>query len=162
MEDILIKSLELSGKEKLNLRQLLKGIKFPLNAFKKSSYSGRICSDLQLINLNIEALITIFGGLDNDFLSVLKKIKQSLKMKKKSNKEFIYKLFSGYLLKKISPSNFSINRDLKKPWFYYRITTNNDKIIQINKNGIGVVSADFLFLDLLIKYVEEKYYEEKI
>jgi len=163
LEDILIKSLELSGKEKLDLRQLLKGIDFPLNAFRKGSYNNRPIHRrespvLQFINLSIKALISIFDGLDNNFLSVLKKIR--LKLKPKKENDDIYKLFSEHLLQEIS--TFSVNiKSLKKERYNYSITINEGEITRVNKRQGDVISVDFLFFDLLIEYVEKKYYEKE-
>ena len=159
VEDVLTKALGLSGKEKLNLRQLLKGIKFPLNAFKKGSYSDRLDPAPQFINLSIKALVTLFGGLDNDFLSVLKKIRLELKTRKENDD--VYKLFSECLLQKISPFSASI-KNLQKGWSNYSITIDNGKITKVNDKRGDVISIDFLFFDLLIEYVSKKIYEEEI
>ena len=165
LEDILKKSLELTGKEKLNLRQLLKGIKFPLSAFKKGHYKkgfvhGREQAVPQFINISIEALISIFGGLDSDFISVLKKIKQNLKLKKEDDKDHIYKEFSKYLLKKISTFNAKTER-LEYLWQNYSIESKNSEIQKINSQG-SEINVGYLFFDLLIEYVQEKLYQQKI
>ena len=163
LEDILKKSLELTGKEKLNLRQLLKGIKFPLSAFKKGHYKkgfvyGREQAVPQLINIGIEALISIFGGLDSDFISVLKKIKQNLKSKKEDDD--IYKLFSQYLLTKVSL--FDVKAEsLKHEWQNYSIEIKKGEIIKIIFQG-SEINAGYLFFDLLIEYVQKKLYQQKI
>lgn len=159
LEDILKKSLNLTGKEKLNLRQLLKGIKFPLSAFKKGHYKigfvhGREQAVPQLINISIEALISIFGGLDSDFISVLKKIKQNLKSKKGDDNEHIHKLFSQYLLKKISPFDAKAE-NLKYEWQNYSIEIKNGEIIKVNSQG-SEINVEYLFFDLLIEYVQKK------
>jgi hypothetical protein len=164
LEDILKKSLELTGKEKLNLRQLLKGIKFPLSAFKKGHYKkgfvhGREQAVPQLINISIEALISIFGGLDSDFISVLKKIKQNLKSEKEDD-DHIHKLFSQYLLKKISPFDVKAE-NLKRGWQNYSIEIKNGEILKVNSQG-SEINVGYLFFDLLIEYVQKKLYQQKI
>jgi len=164
LEDILKKSLELTGKEKLNLRQLLKGIKFPLSAFKKGHYKkgffhGRDQAVPQLINISIEALISIFGGLDSDFISVLKKIKQNLKSKKEDDNDYIHKEFSQYLLVKISP--FDVKAEsLKHEWQNYSIEIKNGEIIKVNSQG-SEINVGYLFFDLLIEYVQKKLYTNR-
>jgi len=164
LEDILKKSLELTGKEKLNLRQLLKGIKFPLSAFKKGHYikglfHSREQAVPQFINISIEALISIFGGLDSDFISVLKKIKQNLKSGKEDD-DHIHKLFSQYLLKKISP--FDVKADnLKHGWQDYSIEIKNGEIIKINFQR-SEINVGYLFFDLLIEYVQKKFHQQNI
>ncbi len=159
LEDILKKSLELTGKEKLNLRQLLKGINFPLSAFKKGHYYkgdvfGRDQTIPQLINISIEALISIFGGLDSDFISVLKKIKENLKSKKEDDDDHIHKLFSEYLLAKISPFDKKAE-SLKHEWQNYSIEIKNGEILKVNSQG-SEINVGYLFFDLLIEYVQKK------
>jgi hypothetical protein len=161
LEDILKKSLELTGKEKLNLRQLLKGIKFPLSAFKKGHYK-RVFSDrrdlalLPIVNISIEALISIFGGLDSDFISVLKKIKQNLKSEKEDD-DRIHKLFSQCLLTKIS--SFDVKEEnLKHGWQNYSIEIKNGEILKVNSQG-SEINVGYLFFDLLIEYVQKKLYQ---
>jgi len=154
---ILKKSLELTGKEKLNLRQLLKGIKFPLSAFTKEHYYSRRKEGLQHINISIEALISIFGGLDSDFISVLEKIKQNIKSKKEDSDDHWQEIVSRYLLKKISPSDAK-EGSLKLIWRNYSIELNNDKILKVNYQG-SEVNVEYLFYDLLIEYVQKKLYQ---
>ena len=160
LEDILTKSLELSGKEKLDLRQLLKGINFSLSAFKKGSYNNRPiyraeAPILQFINLGIKALISIFDGLDNNFLSVLKKIRSGLRSRKEN--DGVYKSFSEHLLQKIFPFDTNVE-NLQKGWSDYSIKFNKGEITGINIKRGDVISPDFLFFDLLIEYVEKKDY----
>lgn len=167
LEDILKKSLELTGKEKLNLRQLLKGIKFPLSAFKNGNYkndsfAGKDQATLQLTNISIKALISIFGGTDSDFISVLKRIKNDIRDKKNFARSC--DIFSYYLLKTIAPFE-EIEGNLKHGWNGYSIEIENKKIKAITKKmGAGnriEVNISELFFDLLIEYVEEKYYKRK-
>ena len=154
---ILKKSLELTGKEKLNLRQLLKGIKFPLLAFTKEHYYSRRKERFQHISISIEALISIFGGLDSDFISTLKMIKQNIKSKKEDDDDHWQKIVSQYLLKKISPSDVKAESP-KHLWQDYSIEIKNDEIIKVNFKG-SEINVEYLFLDLLIEYVQKKLYQ---
>jgi len=153
LENILLESLELNGKEKLNLRQLLKGIKFPLF----SSQNGSI---MQWINSDIKALISIFGGMDSGFISVLKKIKSNIKNKKDDTRS--YSVFSYYLLKVISP--FEETEDsLQDEWGKYSIKIENERIKSV-ANTVGeekVTMFDFFF-DLLIEYVSREIYKKEV
>jgi len=161
LEDILKKSLELTGKEKLNLRQLLKGIKFPLSAFKKGHYKkgfqGRDQAVPQFINISIEALISIFGGLDSDFISVLEKIKQNLKSKRKDDNDHIYKEFSKYLLKRIFTFDAKTER-IEHLRQSYSLESKNGEIQKIDSQD-SEISAGYQFFDILIVYVQEKLYQ---
>jgi hypothetical protein len=161
LEDILKKSLEVTGKEKLNLRQLLKGIKYPLSAFrkghfKKGFFHGRKQVVPQIINLCIEALISIFGGLDDDFISVLKKIKQNIKSKKKDDNDENYKEFSKYLLNKIFTFDGKIEtlEYLRKN---YAIESESGEI-QKNTSVSPEINAGYQFYDILIVYIQKKLY----
>ena len=116
-----------------------------------------------MINISIKAFISIFGGVDSNFISVLKKIKNNTK-----NRENItrgYNVFSYSLLKVISPFE-DIRDNLKHGWNGYSIEIENQKIKTITKKmGVaGGIEANIsgLFFDLLIEYVSEKMYERKI
>jgi len=161
LEDILKKSLEITGKEKLNLRQLLKGIKYPLSAFRKGHYKkgfihGRENVLPQNINISIEALISIFGGLEMDFISVLMKIKQNIKSKKKDDYDKIYKEFSKYLLSRIFAFDAKIEsvEYLRKN---YSIERKNGEIQKITSKNSE--SAGYQFYDILIVYIQKKLYK---
>ena len=164
LKNILLNSLELSGKEKLNLRQLLKGIKFPLRAFGNGSYKkgiveGRDQAVPQFINLSIKALVSIFGGIEADLLSVLKKVKDKLIVKK--NEYGAYKEFSKYLLLTIAPFDKNAeNFQLK--WSNYLIDFNNKMITKIENEQRIEVNQKILFFDLLIEYVQERHYLEVV
>ncbi len=164
LKDILIRSLELSGKEKLNLRQLLKGIKFPLRAFKNGSYNKGFIHDRdqavpQIINLSIKALVSIFDGLSDNLVSVLKKIKQELN--NKDDRYGAYKEFSKYLLLKISSFDRTVE-NLRHDWSNYSIEINNGEIIKVSNKQGAELNIIFLFFDLLIEYIEKKHYLEDI
>ncbi len=162
LEDILKKSLELTGKEKLNLRQLLKGIKYLLPAFRKGHYRkgfvhGRENVVPQIINISIEALISIFGGLDDDFISVLKNIKQNIKSKMKDENDETYEEFSKYLLNKI----FTFDKKTESLEYLrnnYAIESKNGEIQKITSNN-SKINAGYQFYDILIVYIQIKLYK---
>ena len=167
-KDILLKSLELDGKEKLNLRQLLKGVRYQIPIFKNSNYikdsfGGRDVVIPQLMNIGIKFLISIFGGMKIDFVSVLKKIKDNIKNKETSVRG--YDVFSYYLLKANSP--FEVTEDnLQYAWGGYSIEIGNQKKIKsvIKKMTTKTIKVNIsdLFFDLLIEYIVEKIYEKPI
>jgi len=162
LEDILKKSLELTGKEKLNLRQLLKGIKYPLPAFRKGHFRrgffhGREQVIPQIINLCIEALISIFGGLETDLISVLMKIKQNIKSKRKDDNDETYKEFSKYLLNKI----FTVDAKKESSEYLrnkYALENKNGEIQEITSINPGI-NAGYQFYDILIVYIQKKLYK---
>ncbi|MCK4355128.1 hypothetical protein KAW43_02110 [Candidatus Parcubacteria bacterium] len=168
LKDILLKSLELDGKEKLDLRQLLKGVKYQIpilknSNYRKDSFGGRYTVISQIINIGIKFFISIFGGMKIDFVSVLKKIKNDIKNKENTTRG--YDVFSYYLLKTISPFE-ETESNLKHGWNGYSIEIENRKIKSIAKkigaaNRVEANISD-LFFDLLIEYVSEKIYEKPI
>lgn len=164
LKDILLKSLELCGKEKLNLRQLLKGIKFPLTAFKNENYPDHGQIALQLINISIKVLVSIFGGMKTDFSLVLKKIKNDIRGKKSTTR--CYDMFSYCLLKRIL--SFKETRGvLKYKWSKYSIETEGQSIknvtqkYSITDDNIKVDISE-LFFDLLIEYVSKDFYTKEL
>jgi len=170
LKDILLRSLELNGKEKLDLRQLLKGVKFQIPSFKNGSYerdsfSGRDQVIPQLINISIKVLISIFGGVEKDFISVLEEIKNNIKTLDDSTRG--YDTFSFYLLKAISPLK-DVDGRFGHEWNGYSIVIENKEIknVAIIKNaglaGKTETNIATLYFDLLIEYVVEKIYEKEI
>jgi len=168
LKDILLKSLELDGKEKLNLRQLLKGVKYQIPILKntncrKDSFGGRDAVIPQLINISIKSFISIFGGMEIDFVSVLKKIKNDIKNKESTTRG--YDVFSYYLLKTISPFK-ETEGNLQHGWGEYSIEIENQRIKSVARKieTASKVKANIsnLFFDLLIEYVSNKHYEKQI
>jgi len=170
LEDILKNALELTGKEKPNMWQLLKGVRFPLPAFKPGNYKkgfihGREQVIPQFIKISIRALISIFDGLDSNFVSVLEKIKRNLK--REENKERLYKLFSFYLLKEIKNFEEDINSEGKISWKQYEIKINLERqeienITISRKNSNPSLNSVNLFYDLLIEYINQDLHNKEI
>lgn len=162
LKEILEKAINLTSKEKLNLRQLLKGINFQLNGLKNNSYIKNIYYNenktrIQFINLTIKILISIFGWLKNDLLSVLKKIKLELKPQQNSDNEtYIYESFAFDLYKAIIPDLKLTEEGSAKEWKNYTIWINNIKISMIQPaiNNQRINNSKCLFFDLLIEYIE--------
>ncbi len=168
LKDILSKSLELEGKEKLNLRQLLKGVKYQIPIFKNTNYTmdpfyGRDGAIPQLINIGTKSLISIFGGMEIDFISVLRKIKNNIKNKESTTRD--YDVFSYYLLKTIYPFE-EVEGNLQHGWSGYSIEIEDKRIKSVTKKiGAGSkvkVNISDLFFDLWIEYVSKKHYEKQL
>jgi len=176
LKDILLKSLKLDGKEKLNLRQLLKGIKFQLPALKGGSYKEGFMHTRdqgmpQIINIGIKTLISIFGGIDIDFISVLRKIRDNVSDKEDTSGHLgHYRTLSYYLLKSVSPFE-ETGDNLSHGWREYSIKIANKEIKsvdrRITKRGLNTTTstrADVsgLFFDLLIEYVLREFYNKQV
>jgi len=176
LKDILLKSSKLNGKERLNLRQLLKGIKFQLPALKEGGYKEGFIHTRdqgipQIINISIKTLISIFGGINIDFISVLRKIRDDISDKEHTTEHLSYcNTLSYYLLKLVSP--FKETEDnLGLGWREYSIKIENKMIKSVRRKIIkrGLKTTSYtqtdiskLFFDLLINYVLEKLYEKEI
>lgn len=163
LEDILINSLDITGKEKLNLRELLKGIKHPLPSFKKGRYregflTGRDHAVPKLIDTGINTLISIFGGLKGNVISVLEKIKSNAYLKEEAindDKTNIYREFSKYILKGLKPFDGKIVNSRYK-WNNYSIEINNGEIDKVYIED-QETKIEYLYIDLLIKYIQTKW-----
>jgi hypothetical protein len=165
LKGILIKSVKLSGKERLNLRQLLKGIDFQFEALKSGSYNDMLTQTNnqithQLVNIGIKVLISIFGGSPNDLLYTLQKIKSEIKNNSK-NEIPLSMRFLKFLLFKISPFDMTM-KDMEHHWLNYIIEFKGGQIVKIKNGKNTSITTDFLFFDLLIVYIKEKYYLKEV
>jgi len=121
LKTILTRALKLTGKEKLNMWQLLKGIRFNLPKFGKNenitppTFIILTVFNLQnyrLLEIIIDILLSIFDNDKEHFISVLEKIKQNHinENNQEENKNPAYKdvceKFYPCLLEKIMPQEF--------------------------------------------------------
>lgn len=153
LNDILIKALDINGKEKLNMRQLLKGIKFPLKSFDMEiNWNNQEIMMYQLIKISILICSFIFDGLDSSFVSVLEKIKTNIEYKKyDKSKESLYKKVTFYLLKRILGS---LPESTILHWEKYEIEIQNQIILKVSANN-KKIDVGILFYDLLIEYMKQ-------
>jgi len=166
LRDILLKWIKLDGKNKLDLRQLFKGVKYQIPAFKSANYKknpfvGRDNVCAQLINIGIKSLISISSGIETDFVFVLQEIKNNIN---KETEIRAYDVFSYCLLKIVSPSE-ETKGPFQHTWNEYEIDIENQKIQRIIKR-LGINKAEVnmpeLYLDLLIEYVSKRMYEKEV
>ena len=121
--------------------------------YRNDSFGGRDVAIPQIANIGIKILISIFGGMEIDFISVLKKIRNNTENKESDPRG--YNTFSYHLLKIISPFK-EIKGSLQHGWGKYSIEIENQRIKKVNQN------ISNLFFDLLIKYIQEKYYKKEV
>ncbi len=167
LKAILLESLKLEGKEKIDLRQILKGVKYQIPTLRntncrKSDCDNREASIIQWINVSIETLVSVFGGMEIDFILVLNKIKNNTK--KERNIEKALEVFSYYLLKLIQP--FDENKDVfQDKWNAYSVRIEGDRVKKVSKfvGPDSKLSVDIseLFFDLLSEYVLRKKYTKE-
>lgn len=101
IQNILEDSSTLDSKYKLNLRELLKPIKFELSPLNRKRLDLWETS-LNYFDTGIRVLIIIFGWNKNNLINVLKNIKISRQLKKDSNlkrDKFIYKIINDMIHK---------------------------------------------------------------
>ncbi len=151
---ILVESLNV---KKLNLRQLLKGTKFPLNHREEhfNILANKQIGFIDQIDYAIKILIVIFDGQESNFLSVINSVKTKLNNEKDDDEQY-YKTFARPLFLKIQNK-----KDLGQSthvWREYTIKCANNRIESVKKQRRGSVSAKMLFFELLIEYTNKQYY----
>ncbi len=175
LEDILTYSLYLDGKEKINLRQLLKGLKSNFLLETEIKKDRGVANTKTSLNLGINILISIFSGINYDFLHILEKLKDNLKYRKyNEDNEDIYDDFARYLLNCFPVNKYSEIKIMNWESTYskktYQIKFNNqnyekiEDIDIIDKHDTHIrerVNIEELFFDLLISYIKLGYHNEK-
>ncbi len=154
--DVLLKSLKLEGEEKLDLRKLLKGVKYQIQIFKNTSCKsnlsgGRDVAIPKIINISIEFFISIFSGMEIDFISVLRKIKNNVKSRENVTRGI--DALSYYFLKATDEKN-------ENGWNGYSMEIEDERIKSATKSN-KEISISALFFDLLIEYVSKEKYKQK-
>ncbi len=167
LSDFLINGISLSGKDQINLRQLLKGIKFSLGYKFNEDILNRVSFHtlitLQYINFSIFILISIAGGQKKELLVLLEKIKQYLVHKNKLIKNLgVHRQAANLLLQGVLGRD-ALTEFFDKNWNNYNIKGKNgyiESVVYGNGNGKdnGKTLEARLYYDLLIEYVENDYY----
>jgi hypothetical protein len=160
LRDIINGSLKLTGEGKLNMWQLLKGVKFQLPSFNVGRYTKdpryKFMEVELMMKVIVHTLISIFGS-ENDFISALEKIKSnSLSVHE------AYKSLSFFLLSKII--NLSGKHELEEfTWKQYKIKVNTlDKVVVEFLYQNKIVPSSILFYDLLIEYINQGLHNKPI
>jgi len=171
LKDILLKALKL---KKLNLRQLLRGLKFEILTLKKENTKEDMFFKLKklvFINISIKILISLFNGLEMDLKNVLEKIKESNNNNKNLSplSSILFDEFSYDLLMFIDKNkksgvvtlgNYSLdvnseNRTIDN--FSYLNPRKEDKILAPKEKNNKIKSEIFYYL--LSEYVEMELYK---
>jgi len=165
--DIFIKSLRLSGRGKLNLREILKGISYSFNTVQlidDIAYRNNEVKILRILNQLIAILVSVFGGRVNNLTTILQKIILSIKNKESDVGSAIeIEMAANILLLKIDPGIIpNKTTEIPRNWDGYIITTANREITKIRDSQGEIVSTEFIFYKLLIKYIEGGYFEDDL
>lgn len=150
---ILRDALLLEGKEKVNLRQLLKLSKFKQELFVLSkfpannSYVDKNNNIIQYINFSIKVLLSIYDGKENlnDALSKMK----NTPTEKNEGKNY-YAFFSQYLLEIVHEKKEGV----AGVWGRYNIVRNKGNFlspIEVDVQNGNTIKG--LFYDLLVAYI---------
>lgn len=161
--EILLKSIELDGEYKINLRELLKGLKFnisPLNINMRLR-DGRDHHAPFAIKLTIKLLLTIFNGDKNRLLSVIKAIENKLVIE--NDKGFITDDFCYHMFKEINKKfNLSRKGSSEYIWENKKIYYNEYKLTNyriVGDPSEKLYSSNYLFYEILYYYIDNEYYE---
>lgn len=140
----------------LSLRELIKGTNVPLKSLsEKRKITGRGFSlwDPWLF-ISIEALISIFGGVNSDFIKVINKIRE--KVRKENIDKRLFNEWSFCLLSNIVKWDEGNMR-----YKDFSLTIDNEKIsgatwINPNNEKIRLDPYKELFFDLIVDWVKNK------
>jgi hypothetical protein len=171
LSSVLLETIKLEDKNKLNLRQLLKGIEFPFNAFDKEAIDYRFVTGSeevipQYIKIAVKALISIIGGSKESFLSTVDSIRLNLVKNTDKERDSYYKTFCIHMLNEVFPELEYApegKNDTQNTWKDYYIFTTQTAIKLIRKeinNTQPEVTYNYLFYDLLYEYVKYEHYNE--
>jgi KAP family P-loop domain len=151
--EVLKRGINLKTKGKINLRELLKPINFPLSSLKNTiRYVGREIPFKITFDISIRTLISILGGSKNRTLKMLSEIKESLLFNRDLELYTQYRVFCRLILEEAL--NKTIGNALQ--WEDYIIRKKGTKIEIVQDGGPG--NEIELFYKLLIDYVKtEKY-----
>ena len=162
LEIILKDSLRLESREKLNLRQLLKGINIPFYVFKENINTLTQNQFISYTNVGIKILIIIFGGLESYLLKVLKEIRNNFHIKSSENNS-LYLEFAKHMIKSIYNKNSGeeLKSDMSLRRNGYTIYFRNGNIESVKSSkSIKKESVEYCFFyDTLIEYMEGEYYK---
>ncbi len=157
LEDIIVKSIDLTNEQKLNLRQLLTPTKFPLFHFNKQDFDDQ--NDIiSSIHIALQVLISIFGGIESNLIDTLTGIKNKCERDFRFSDTKITQYYGAYsfcLLEALGLVKDSTN---VIKWSAYQITYGSDQVTGIttdntNLSKNGVVSHSVFFYALLIEYM---------
>ncbi len=163
LEIILKDSLKINNKEKLNLRQLLKGVNIPFHIFKENfEIKNKKKEFIKYINLGIKILVIVFGGLKSYFLKVLEEIKNNPNIKSFENNS-LYLEFAKHIIKSIynkTPEE-ELKSDMSLGRNGYKISFKDGDIVSVKSSkSIRKESVQYCFFyDTLMEYVEGEYFK---
>ena len=176
VKDLLIKSVNLTTSNKLNLRQLLKGVKIELTPLRQNgSYhdyhffdDGEQKGYKYALKASIQLLISIFGGVENDLILTLQDVKKAYSTDE-TRSLHIYQQFAYHLLSLFKDfSKPEYQSPSKIPWKNYSISLNRQdqnigSVCFYDQNGkISPATFSNLYFDLLLEYVNQGLYLRRL
>lgn len=159
LAEILRQAIFIKSKNKLNLRQLLKGVEYQIPALLKYKENTHRDGDSAILRTITETAITIFGGTQDNLLEVLEEILE--------NKEFLrtdgrvpYNFYSLIFLYKIHGKTALEKRKDKPINFNNHSIDLTDMVVQeMRDNPIKTDDSVGLFYELFINHIKRDLYK---
>lgn len=154
LEDVLNRSLNLG---KLNLRQLFKPINYNFSELKAGVYSQDNFRDnfQQIVDIGIKLLIAIFGGSKDQFVEILKEIRNDIE-ESDNGRAVPYKDYAVSIIKKV----IDIKPGTRTAYKNYFITLSSDHNSRHLEIEGAASNKTKIFYDLLIEYVNKSKYKK--
>ncbi len=140
----------------INMRELLKPVKFQINALSKGMYIKEhfVDSRTQFIDISIKILLTIFAGRKDELLKKLKVIKERI-IKSPEDKSLHYNAFIPNLLRDVSGKDITKTENINYVGGKYHLKRNSESPDEFD---LLEGRPDELFYELLIKYIDGNKY----
>lgn len=168
LEDLFMFSAKLPGKYKLNLRQLLKGIKFPISSleaenFKDTFVSNRDSTVPQYVKINLLTLMIVWGEDKYALIDRFKYMRENFDGSNDKYRKRLYEMYSLHILKVVSDFKIKKNQNINFiEWGNYqiRITEDASKIVGIvDKSATNELPVWELYFDLLIEFLKMNFHK---
>lgn len=165
LEQVLLDAIILDSKEKLNLRQILKLVRYrdPLQSFSRYPRDNRLRTDnetiLQFVNFGIRVMIIIYDN-ENNLVNALTRIRDlSANNIKNSPEEFNF--LSVPMFEAVTNEPLGKPEEIKE-WGEYKVSKRSNGMFEWIESKTGEKNSNKkLFYDLLISYIKNKKYENE-
>lgn len=156
MQEVLVRAFAMG---EMNLRQLYKPITYPFPEVRKGVYTKDVFSNQrnQCIDIGIKLLIALYGDKD-DFLRVLKKIRDNSSTIVHEGMAWFYENYANSMLRRM----ISLKPGVKHSWLKkYAVEAiqddQNSSRVEIHLEG-EVKAHPRFFYDTFVEYVEQEKY----
>lgn len=158
LAEILRQSISIKSKNKLNLRQLLKGVKYQIPALLRCKKDMHRDGDSAILRSAVETAITIFGGTQDNLLDVLEEILENKELLRTDGR-VPYNTYSLIFLYKIHGKTALEKRKAKFLNFNSHSIDLTNIVEKITDNPIETKDPVGLFYELFIDHVKRDLYK---